>query len=82
VSFGQINIIIPNTWSSKPEYEEIPALSELDSYITVDDGKVKAPHTKRKRKKCGSPGRYILLPASFLLKEGKTKYGHHGNYVQ
>ncbi|XP_060597505.1 calcium-activated chloride channel regulator 1-like [Ruditapes philippinarum] len=81
VSFGQINIIIPNTWSSKPEYQEIPALSELDSYITVDDGKVKMPHTKRKRKKCGSSGRYIFLPESFLLEEGKTKYGHHANVV-
>ncbi|XP_060582245.1 calcium-activated chloride channel regulator 1-like [Ruditapes philippinarum] len=81
VYFGQINIIIPNTWRLKPEYIEIPALSELDTYITVDNGSIKTPHTKRKRKKCGSPGRFIYLPASFLIEEGKTQFGYHENVV-
>ncbi|XP_045199674.2 calcium-activated chloride channel regulator 1-like [Mercenaria mercenaria] len=77
VYFGQINIILPKTWSWKPEYIGIPARSELESYITVEEGKVKSPHTKRKRKKCGSPGRYIYLHTDFLFTEGKTKWGYH-----
>ncbi|XP_045199675.2 calcium-activated chloride channel regulator 4-like [Mercenaria mercenaria] len=81
VYFGQINIILPKTWSWKPEYTGIPARSELESYITVDEGKVKTPQTKRKIKKCGSPGRYIYLHTDFLLTKGKTKWGYHENVL-
>ncbi|XP_053404613.1 calcium-activated chloride channel regulator 4A-like isoform X2 [Mercenaria mercenaria] len=81
VYFGQINIILPKTWSWKPEYTGIPARSELESYITVEEGKVKTPKTQRRRNKCGYPGRYIYLHTDFLLTEGKTKWGHHENVL-
>jgi hypothetical protein len=54
------------------------ARSEFESYITVEAGKVKSPHTKRRRKKCGHAGRYMYLHSDFLLEKGKTKWGHHG----
>ncbi|XP_053404614.1 calcium-activated chloride channel regulator 1-like [Mercenaria mercenaria] len=81
VFFRQVNIILPKTWSWKPEYTGIPARSELESYITVEEGKVKSPHTKRKRKKCGYPGRYIYLHTDFLFTKGNTKWGPHDNVI-
>ncbi|XP_053404611.1 calcium-activated chloride channel regulator 4-like [Mercenaria mercenaria] len=81
VYFGQINIILPKTWSWKPEYTGVPARSELESYITVEEGKVKTPQTKRKIKKCGYPGRYIYLHTDFLFTKGKTKWGYHENVL-
>ncbi|XP_045199670.2 calcium-activated chloride channel regulator 4A-like [Mercenaria mercenaria] len=81
VYFRQINIILPKSWSWKSEYTEIPALSELESYITVEEGKVKSPHTKRKRKKCGDPGWYIYLHTDFLFTKGNTEWGPHENVI-
>jgi hypothetical protein len=78
VYFGQINIILPKSWTAKPEYTAMKARSELESYITVEAGKMISPHTKRREKKCGHSGRYMYLHADFLLEEGRTKWGHHG----
>lgn len=56
-------------------------MPELETYITVDEGNVTAPHIKRKDRQCGSPGWYMYLPASFVLQAGRTVYGYHGNFV-
>ena len=79
VYFGQINIILPRSWTKKPEFKEVVARSELENYITIETGKTKCPHTVRKVKKCGHPGHYIYLHRDFVLEKERTKWGRHGN---
>lgn len=79
--FKKIKIVVPKSWSSKPEYKRIPVPSLFKQYIVVDNDSVKTPHV-RGLDKCGGEGIYMFLNANhFLLKQGITNWGSHGKLL-
>jgi len=79
IYFGQIKIVIPKTWTNKPEYSYVPQLSDLSQYFSVENGELRVPSVKGKSPFCGEPGKFMYLPVDFLLKPGITHVGPHGN---
>ena len=80
IYFRKIRIVIPITWSKKPEYSNVPAPSLSKQYIVVDDdiNKVITPHVKATAT-CGAEGTYLFLSAKeFILENGRTRWGSHG----
>lgn len=78
IYFGKIKIIVPKTWTTKPEYTNTPQIPSLASYISVDNGKRQIPRVLTKSQECGKPGLFMYLHTEFLLNEGITTWGPHG----
>ena len=77
--YGQIKIVIPKTWSNKHEYTPILQLADLNQYFSVENGELRVPSVKGKSLVCGEPGKFMYLPVDFLLQQGITDVGPHGN---
>ena len=77
VYFGKIKVVIPKSWSTQPNYIQVPALSSLDTFIDVNNENITTPYVKTTGY-CGEEGLKMSLHTSFLLKTGRTFYGNHG----
>ncbi|XP_053404710.1 calcium-activated chloride channel regulator 4A-like [Mercenaria mercenaria] len=82
IYFRKIRIVVPKSWSVKPEYKRIPVPSITKQYIIVDkEVTIKTPHV-RGLKRCGGEGIYMYLNSQdFILKKGFTKWGMHDHVI-
>ncbi|XP_060559424.1 calcium-activated chloride channel regulator 1-like [Ruditapes philippinarum] len=78
-----IRIVVPKSWSKKPEYLNIPAPSLSRQYIILDKiiAGMTTPHV-RSTGVCGAEGSYMFLSSTdFILKGGYTRWGSHDHVI-
>ncbi|XP_053378466.1 calcium-activated chloride channel regulator 1-like [Mercenaria mercenaria] len=80
VYFRKINIIVPVSWSSKPEYKKLPASPIKESYFSVDENGFPTPQV-RGQFICGKGGHYMHLSPKFLLQKRRSSWGLHDRVI-
>ncbi|XP_036611364.1 calcium-activated chloride channel regulator 1-like [Trichosurus vulpecula] len=81
--FRNVSILIPMTWTSKPEYLTPTLESYEQADVIVADSYLKYgndPYTLQYGQ-CGEKGRYIHLTPNFLLDDNKHIYGSRGKVL-
>lgn len=76
VYFKEVTIVVPSTWSLRPEYEILPGNFFSKAHVRVDNANPEygdAPYTLQPGG-CGEPGHYVHLTPWFVKElDGKTK---------
>lgn len=94
VFLQEVQILIPDSWSDDPSYEESAGHSFSASDVRIDrstfegSNNINQPYT-HKATACGSPGRYIRLTPEYITDDAAARpYGdrskvivHYGNHL-
>ncbi|WAR27844.1 CLCA2-like protein, partial [Mya arenaria] len=75
VYFGEINIVVPKSWS--PQGDAQPVQQSERGYFKIEDGQLITPRTFG-NDICGLGGTYTYLPLSFVKNTSRTDFGKHG----
>ncbi|XP_052783512.1 calcium-activated chloride channel regulator 1-like [Mya arenaria] len=78
VYFGEINIVVPKSWS--PQGDAQPVQQSERGYFKIEDGQLITPRTFG-NDICGLGGTYTYLPLSFVKNTSRTDFGKHENVL-
>ncbi|XP_052782956.1 calcium-activated chloride channel regulator 1-like [Mya arenaria] len=78
VYFGEIDIVVPRSWS--PQGDAQPIQQSEREYFKIEDGKLITPRTFG-NDLCGQGGTYTYLPLSFVKNTSRTDFGKHENVL-
>ncbi|WAR27848.1 CLCA1-like protein, partial [Mya arenaria] len=78
VYFGEINIVVPRSWT--PQRDAQPVQQSERGYFKIEDGQLITPRTFG-NDICGQGGTYTYLPLSFVKNTSRTDFGKHENVL-
>ncbi|WAR27850.1 CLCA1-like protein [Mya arenaria] len=78
VYFGEINIVVPRSWT--PQRDAQPVQQSERGYFKIEDGQLITPRTFG-NDICGKGGTYTYLPLSFVKNTSRTDFGKHENVI-
>ncbi|WAR27855.1 CLCA1-like protein, partial [Mya arenaria] len=78
VYFGEINIVVPRSWT--PQRDAQPVQQSERGYFKIEDGQLITPRTFG-YDICGQGGTYTYLPLSFVKNTSRTDFGKHENVL-
>ncbi|WAR27856.1 CLCA1-like protein [Mya arenaria] len=78
VYFGEINIVVPRSWT--PQGDAQPVQQSERGYFKIEDGQLITPRTFG-NDVCGQGGTFTYLPLSFVKNTSRTDFGKHENVL-